>query len=1019
MHYPSHDQPRGVALVVAIFVLAVMSIILVAVMADVQSELKMSGVERNSERALKIAEAGVQIARATFMREDLFQNLTSTQSIASVDGFFQGGYFFASLGSGLPGNEKWPQWHYDSQISGHNEESEVSTPLRRVWATGARGRNGSWTASGVYQTTNIFAIIAGGTYFPIEQDTLTLLRAHDEYSGDQKVMNKPKTVVYWQDDKSLAENIPSAPGYNKGYATRLSPMASYSKIDIVAGEPAITQQAIYFTYGGDVAGGTASTTADMTTTVRLRAINSLCNPSPGTNPIKTLWEFDTGLHGVGTAPAFFDPSPGEPGDEIIYFAVVSAPGVDLRDIEDMRAFPGHVTQEPEQIYLYALVDTTGTITSCTQTGSYRLKWAHPFPDPDVADWTDYPTAHATGTNGQSPPYVREPADMTPFLPEDDLLFDYRDGPQNLHAVVLGLGNDGQRNQVRGNVNTVFDPQSISPPILNVRYRLNNGDLTTIRQDTLDDGTGMQGIPEDPIIDIYLTYAALSRMIGTWARYHVNGFDLSWGGVPGTKKKTVMQMRMIALRDQLDGSCTNGQNCTWNWYSARSRFPIFKWSARMPAWDPKQNDQRPWNGYGEYTWDTWFEQQTTPMNGIAETDQDGTVWADVGGTGKAEGGTRNLYPVLYPAYESLGYFDGWGWNNNINPPSTAQGAPESFDTTNKWDDSHMLLMAFRDTWDDYMEGNQTNPLFDEMVTQGNPYAIPTKSNPVELYWTHQDGNADDPTDNTYPESSEVVITYPQYPANADKIGFPRPYAWWEALWTAKVKGGSAPRDLDSQGWKNTNAPSSLNSLDIDIEGETSAFCQFCQDGDGLIVQVFNHDLPFATDREDLRVHAINARTGKHVWDYHMPAKLAGDVYNASPAIANKRVFVAYQSFGQRKALLQVLHASNGRSLQRATVDDDADAVVIPPSIANGAVYVGTYDHNGNTGNANMGDDIIRLFALSPVLRLVSAGIYPLSTSLMLESQIGKDQQMPRAERKLQVWISGAGNKWEEIREIYEP
>ncbi len=92
-----HESQKGVALIIALSVLAACSILLIAILADVEGELKMSGIDRNSERALKIAEAGVQIARGTFMKDYLYENLTTTQEPASVDGFVQGGYFLASL----------------------------------------------------------------------------------------------------------------------------------------------------------------------------------------------------------------------------------------------------------------------------------------------------------------------------------------------------------------------------------------------------------------------------------------------------------------------------------------------------------------------------------------------------------------------------------------------------------------------------------------------------------------------------------------------------------------------------------------------------------------------------------------------------------------------------------------------------------------------------------------------------------------------------------------------------------
>ncbi len=242
---------------------------------------------------------------------------------------------------------------------------------------------------------------------------------------------------------------------------------------------------------------------------------------------------------------------------------------------------------------------------------------------------------------------------------------------------------------------------------------------------------------------------------------------------------------------------------------------------------------------------------------------------------------------------MGYVDAEGYNNTVSPPEITQGSPVAFNVNDTWDDSHLLVMAIRDTWDDYMLGNRTNSLFEATAAQGNPYSMPVGSNPVEPYWTHGDGNAD--AHQYYPEiPEEQLITYPQYPANADKIGFSRPYGWWEALWDTHVKGGSSPRDLDSQGWKGSGASAVAFSRDIDVEGENSALCRECLDGDGLIVSVFNHDLSgMSPDREDVRVHALNARTGQHVWDYHLPAQLAGDYFNATPAVANDRVLVPYQ------------------------------------------------------------------------------------------------------------------------------
>jgi hypothetical protein len=147
---------------------------------------------------------------------------------------------------------------------------------------------------------------------------------------------------------------------------------------------------------------------------------------------------------------------------------------------------------------------------------------------------------------------------------------------------------------------------------------------------------------------------------------------------------------------------------------------------------------------------------------------------------------------------------------------------------------------------------------------------------------------------------------------------------------------------------------------------------------------------------------------------MPAKLAGDYFNATPGIANNLVFVAYQRHTGRRSIMQVINADTGGGVQRVTFDDDSDVVLIPPTIANGAVYVGSYDFNGNTGDNNMDDDIIRIFAFSPMLRMFATGIYPMSTTLSETAH----SLTPRAERKLQVWISGTESKWQEVGEIYQ-
>ena len=1061
MNNTQQEQSRGVALIIALVILVVFSTLLLAMLTDVKTEVQMSGIERNSERALKLAEAGVHIARATFLQDELYMNVTTTRPLVSVDGFMNGGYFVTSLGSGLPGSEKWLEWHYDSSVSGHNPQSEITEYLKRVWATGPLGQNGAWPGTDAtrFNLDNLYGIVAGGLYYPIEKGNTTVIRAHDEYSGMEKIKSNEQIRSYgktnneyvlWEGDKNVHDST-----YNAGYARLLSPMASFVNLSTIPQreKPVITQHTIYFTY----IGGGPATGTDTSSTVRLRAVNTLCNPNTKTD-IETLWEFDTGIHGMGTAPAIFDPSPGAPGDEIIYFAVIQTEGVEIVR-EDLTAFPAMDTAarmesgtQDEQLYIYALVDTTGAVSACSTSGSYRLKWTTRFPDPAVAEWTDYPVEQATGTIGDHPPYVRMPSDMTPFLPEDDVLFDYRDGKSNIGA------DDDQFNQVRGDFYMYFFPQSVSPPLLQVTYRLNDGTISPELADAVTSGN-----PADPLIDIYLMFAAHSRVkITTDAdpprHTYDNGnngsstINQDWDRVTNNKKQSVVQTRLIALRDRLAGSYNSTSSAySWNWKSARSRFPIFKWSCRVPGWDPKLDDERPWNGYGEFTWETWFEQQIAPMIKTVAVDQDGTKWVnpDTGdwynltdGTGRVTtGGARNRYTVLYTSVESGPIIDRQGLNGDyVTAPSTEKGAPVTF--VDDWDKARLIVSAIRDTWDDYMEGRQTNPLYNDMLDAANSYAMPVKSNPFEPYWTFKypvDDSSDDRVCNAdgsdpfqyYPDSTETLITYPQFEADADlyRVGFPRSYTWSEARFDSTVSGTGAAhavRNLKSQGWTNYSHTSET-SRDVDVEGETSALCHDCLNGEGLIVQVFNHDITGGL--EDLRVHGINARSGRHVWDYHMPARFVGDYYNATPAIANGRVFVGYQLPNRRSSVLQVLDADSGQELgSRITVDADSDAFIMSPSVANGALYVATNDFNGTPDSSSSGssidqsDDRIRIFALSPVLRLVSTGIYPADEETLLKmrsEEVGEFENMPRAERKLQVWFTGVGSKWEEIREIQKP
>jgi outer membrane protein assembly factor BamB len=327
-----------------------------------------------------------------------------------------------------------------------------------------------------------------------------------------------------------------------------------------------------------------------------------------------------------------------------------------------------------------------------------------------------------------------------------------------------------------------------------------------------------------------------------------------------------------------------------------------------------------------------------------------------------------------------------------------------------------------------------------------------SNPFEHYWTHVDAKGVGGTgaDDLLNEE-KALLTYnaglnAPYRTNASKTGFPRPYAWWEALWTENVRGASStePHSLNGQGWDDMGA--SDTSMDLDVEGETAGMCSECLYRQGLMLLPMNHDLD--NNREDLRLHGINATKGIHVWDYHLPASLDGDDADTTPAIANNLVFVAYQMYGKtatsnREARLLILDADDGTRQQDMPIYDDSDAVILPPTIANGAVYVATYDFNGTYGSGNTADDVIRLFSMSPVIRLVSTGVYPFdypgaeyplgyrhytggATSFAKITSLDHDAifKNPSGDvrgvwkRKLQVWVTGQDSKWEEVREILE-
>jgi len=1115
---------RGVALLAALFVLMVMSILAIGMLSNVDEDLKISKNFENSERALKIAEHGVQIARANFF--DPFQktiDIGADQPVQSVNGFINGGYFLTYLTSGFAGNETWTQWRYNFSLTGNNTESEITAPLFNVWATNQLGVNGYWTMSGTtpdsFYVSNIYGVVATGVYFPIQQlvssSTDTTIRSHHEYTGK------------FVSDRNVIG------GGGTSYASNVSPFASYTRYKDRA---TLKEQVLYFTYSGGAANtGSAPETSS---TVRLRAVNvcptgdcvakaSDVNVTTKKGKLDVLWEFDTGLHGAGTAPTMFDPSPPDAsntdnrhrGDEIIYFAVISygkpttttttngdqtpvagwnysytfPPGASRthdfsETYTDSRSFPVQANQFAEQIYLFAVVDTIN---------GYRLKWARPFPDPDVAEWTDYPTEHATGTLGQRPPFVARPSDITPYPLEDDFLTDYRDGPGNTGlAHTSKRGQDKQWNQVRGDIGPGESPPC-SPPVLHVLYQDKNktGQLTTNYEDATD------ASKMNPTIDVYLMYSNIVR--GTFLNFNSGGTyprpvfggaagtasvktidnqtnGTGWGD-PGYRKPNAIQTRVIALRDRLvplvTTPSTDIATSNWKWTDPLSRYPEFKWMYRVPGWDPNETDTIPATGYGEYSWDTWFTQQVAPMviaqtNNSEDNDGDNRRGERDLATGKIDegakfsdltnDGTQSAYPVVYTYYRSQGFPTGGGdgkassYNTHRAPTTGLFSASMGFN--NGWDDNRIMVMAMRDTWDDYRKANRTN-------IYGASNANPNLSNPVEPYWYYSDydrSSGPNVADYKY-QNGKTMVTYRSgyaeigggtrtspFPSGV-QAGFPRPYNFSESLWLRNVKEAAHTEEwgMLRQGWTAVPLQTTTgNPFDSDIEGETAAVCRECLNGDGLFVLPFNIDLTETTDanqREDLRMHGINARTGLHVWDYHAAASQGGDNANNTPAIANNKVFFAHVQYGaeatraNRNAIVTALDASDGSALADPKIfDADADAVILPPTIANGMTYIATYDYAGPNAAATMGsswtrgdssDDLIRLFALSPIIRLVSTGVYPVGyqdratisnySSLLIDrgSQYAT-KRIGQSRRKLQVWVTGDTSRWEELKENIE-
>ena len=84
MKYTYIRNSQGVALLAALFVLMVLSILGIGLLTNVDDEIKMNKSAENSEMALKVAEAGIQVARSTFF-DSTDKEITTTAELSSID----------------------------------------------------------------------------------------------------------------------------------------------------------------------------------------------------------------------------------------------------------------------------------------------------------------------------------------------------------------------------------------------------------------------------------------------------------------------------------------------------------------------------------------------------------------------------------------------------------------------------------------------------------------------------------------------------------------------------------------------------------------------------------------------------------------------------------------------------------------------------------------------------------------------------------------------------------------------
>jgi len=759
---------RGSALVGVLMATALISVVAGLLLMQVTNASRVAGRRASTIVAFQAAEAGLEAGKLAFERTNTLLGIPTTFGVLPE------ATFEVRPGVGNFGTESWAQWGFDPRASRFNPTAAVGDQPRIGWRTQfSPAKNGN-VSGGTFFGNNLFAVVASGM-------------AYVSYENPSN--GRIEVAAFSAMDGSVLWT--TAPGNLLGRGLAMSAMATIEEGNI-----------LLFTYLSQ---------NDPNGTVRLMALDV------NQTNVQVRWNFDTGIHGLGSPPAIYNPNPNVAGEEIIYFTVAEAPDWQVTDVNAGRTYPETAAMRAESLRVFAVRDGG--------MGNPVAKWEHPYPDPDVGGWTDYPTERWTVASG----VIDRPEDVGSRPPDEDLLVDYYNS------------NGGMQTTVVGDLYMIFDPQSFSPPVLQVE----------------DNGTPANS--SDDHIHLYVYYTAITDKDRPGS-----DFVQSTNTPPAANSEQIhWQAELVALLDR-----------------PGARFPEFEFTYNPPDFDPDRTDGIAWNGYGEENWESFFEQTAAPMITRQVADPNGTLYA----------APRT---VVYMPYESLEWATAWAYDNNTSGER-----------------SRAMLMGVVDRYDDFTAGLST-------VTH-------------DEYWVNAQG--------------------------------PDPYVWEE---DDIVTVGDLP---------NGAYPSATRSRDIDIEGESLAY----DSTSNVLYFVFNHDLhPGSTNLEQLRIHAINARTGQgrgvsgavatHLWDYNRPAVFNGELFNATPALAGNLVYIMYRSpaGGGRTAELVILHSNDGTPTPTSplTIDTDCDGADIAPSVANDAIYVGTYDDI---------DKVQRVFALSPSIWLLSTG-----------------------------------------------